>query len=158
MKSAPAEMTQCFTAGVTVLLLGKYCTHSAPFSSLNRWKLEGPEYGLYSGSGRRVQPGLCSTLLVFNPVWNLALPCGKRKSVFCSDVTLEVWAFSSVDITIQWSELRVCPPLSIPEDGAHHSSCWGFLSWAFSLVGNSHVSAPWPFDSGSSGDTKSHHQ
>ena len=40
-KSAPVEMTCCFTAAMMVLLLGRYCPHSPSFISLNRWKSGG---------------------------------------------------------------------------------------------------------------------
>ena len=60
-KSAPVEVTHCFTAAVTASPLGKCCPLNPSFIGLNGWKSDGAksgQSGLYSGCGRTFQPGV----------------------------------------------------------------------------------------------------
>ena len=51
------EVTNCFTAVMMELLLGKCSLHGPSFISLNRWKSEGTKSGLYSECGSPAKIG-----------------------------------------------------------------------------------------------------
>ena len=91
-KSAPAQVTHCFTAAMITSSLGKCSSCSPSYVDLNR-KWEGTKPRQYGGCSQTVQPRLavCSTCL--KVVWGLALLCYKNEVIFFSSLTLEVWAF-----------------------------------------------------------------
>lgn len=95
-----------FTAAMTVLQ-GKCYPHSPCVIAPNKWKPEGAKSRLCGGCGRTVQPRLATCSIVFKQVWGMVLLYCKRKVVF-SNLTLEIWAFSLVNVTVYWSELMVC--------------------------------------------------
>ena len=65
-KSAPAEVTHCFTAVVMISLLGKCWPCSPSFIGLNRWKSDGAKFRLYGRCGRKVQSRWAVRSMVFN--------------------------------------------------------------------------------------------
>lgn len=94
-------MTNCFTAAVTAILLGKCCPHRPSFISLNRWS-EGVKSAHYSRCVRTVQPRLAVYSTVCKMVPGLALPCCKRKVVFFSGLTVKV-----IDLPLTlWSNIK----------------------------------------------------
>ena len=116
VKSAAVEVTHCFTAAMTALLLGKYYSQRLSFISLNRWNSEVTKSG-YSGCGRRVQPRQATCSAVFKLALGLVLLCCRRKTVFFSGLTLEIRAFNLVTIMVLRLELIICPgsPVSYPK-------------------------------------------
>ena len=95
-KSASAEVAYSFTATITVLLLGKHCSHSSSLNSPNIWKSEVAKSRLCGGCVRTVQPRLAMSSMVFKLVWDLVLSCCKRKVVCFSDLSES----SSLEISI----------------------------------------------------------
>ena len=105
-ESAPAKVTHCFTTARMALLQGKWCSHSSSFLGPNRWKPKGTTtgqwciYSVYSGCGGTVRTRLAVCSMIFKLVQGLESLCWKRKAVLFSGLTLEVWAFSFVSITM----------------------------------------------------------
>jgi len=80
-------------------LLGKW-PRSPPFTSPNSWKSQGTKSELYSSWSRTVQPRLAMCLCLQTGM-GLVLSCCKRKIVFFSGLTPEVWAPGFVGIVMQ---------------------------------------------------------
>jgi len=142
-------VTHCFTAAIMVLLLGKCCPHSPSFIGLIRWKSEGSKSRLYGGCGRTVQLRLAMCSTVFELIWDQALLCCKRKTVFISGLTREVLTLSSASTVMQWSELIVCPGSKksgriTPFLRKKRASIYlqRAASWTFLSVGNLHLTTP----------------
>jgi len=72
-KRALVEMTHCFIAVMTALLLEKCCSCSPYFIGLNTFQSEGNKFILRGGFGRTVQPRLATYFTVFKLTWDLAL-------------------------------------------------------------------------------------
>ena len=106
-KFAPVDVTHCFTATMVMSLLGRFCPLRLSFISLNKWKSEGTKSRLYSGWDRRVLWILAMWSTVFKLVWGLVLLCCEKNFVFFSGLTLQVWASSLGNVTVEWSELTV---------------------------------------------------
>jgi len=98
-----------FTAAMTTLLLGIHCSCSRSFSDTDRWKSEGTKFKLCGGWGRTEHPRLTVCSTVFRLIWGLELLYCKRNVVFFSGLALKVWAFSSLSVAMEQSELMVCP-------------------------------------------------
>jgi len=88
VKSCTNVGDQCFTAAVTVSLLGKCCPCSPSFNSLSGWKSEGATFKLCSGCPRTVLPRYTMWSRVFQLVLGLGLQWCKRKAVLVSHLTL----------------------------------------------------------------------
>ena len=101
-----------FHSAMTVLLLGKCCSHSVSFIVQNRWKSEDPNSALFYGWAKTVQQNSLLT----------AMHHGLIKIVFFADLTLEFessaesalrcsgqcWRFVSVSENLEGSLLS-CP-------------------------------------------------
>ena len=140
-------MMDCFTAAMTVQLLGNYYPCSLSFIGPNRWKSEGTRFGICSGCGRTVQPRMAMCSMGSKLVPGLVLSCCKRKTDLFPGLILEVWASSFVSIAMWHSELMVClrsrksgrisPFLS--QKSGDHFTCWGlhlelFLLWGIHVL------------------------
>jgi len=136
-KSAAVEVIHCFTAAMTVSLLGKCYPYIPSFTSPNRWKSGGTKSIQYSGCGRTVQPKFAMCSIVFNLVWSLALSCCKRKAIYlwpdCGSLSLQLSqchdSVFRVDLS-GFQETQKDHPLPILKDSVHCFTCWG-LSWTF---------------------------
>jgi len=104
---------------------------------------------LYGGNDRTVQTRLAECSTVFKHIWVLALSCCKRKVVFFSGLTLEVWAFSFSQHHNGQSRWFVWlpgntveSPLSCPK--WHYTLLYLLraASWTSSSMENSHVTTP----------------
>ena len=78
------------------------------FTDLHRQNSEGTIFRLYCGCTRRVQLRLAMCSMIFKVIWGLALSCCRRKVVVFSGLTLEDWAFSTISVMMEWSELMFC--------------------------------------------------
>jgi len=134
LKSAPAEVTHCFTAATMASLLRKCCLCSPSLISSNRCT----KPGLFSGYGSTVQPKWAMCSMILKLVWDRALWCCKRVALLFSGLLLEGQAFSLVSQRSGQS-WWLCQVPGTPEGSPlsytkSQYTCWGlslelFLWW-----------------------------
>ena len=96
------EVNHCLTAAMMVPYLGKGCSQS--LSSI--WRDVSQKASILDLV--TVQPRLTMFSVTFKLVWGMVVSCCRRKVVFFSDLTLEIWAFSLVSVVLKQSQLKTC--------------------------------------------------
>ena len=151
-------MIHSFTAAVMASLLGKCYPYSPSFISSNRWKSEGPKFGLCGGCGRTVQSRLSMCSMVFRLVSGLMLFCVKRKIVFfCFDSgnsNLQLSQYHGIVVRVdglpKFQKIQKDHFFPVLEDSAYHFTSWVcVLNFLFNEKFTYCHSMEWCFDSGS---------
>jgi len=148
-KSAAPEVTHCFTAAMTVTLLGKCCPHNPSFIGPHGWKSEGAKSRLCGRCGRQsIQNWQC---IPSSSNWYRTWCHCVAREHFFSGLPLEVRAFSSVSIMMKQSKLMFCPGsrksgriiFFLSQKTVHIILPTEGCVLNFSFMRNSHVVTPW---------------
>ena len=153
LKSTPLEVIHCFTASMTVSLLGKCCPPSSTFINLSRWQWSqkvlnlDPTMGVARQSSQDLQCTpwfsnwcgawrycIAKESLSSSLIWLQKLkPSAQSSLQWSSQSWWFVWVPGNPEGLLLCYRKRQCTSLPLLRAA----------SWTFSLMGSSHVTTPW---------------